>query len=220
MKKPIKIGVADDHLFVKQGLISLLKEFEEVQVVLDASNGKELLEQLKKAKPDVILLDIEMPVMDGAEAFEKLKSKFPAVRVIIVSTHYKDSYIIDFIKKGAAGFLGKNTSIEKIVEAIKMVHKQGYYYDNAVSLILAKAISHTIESQPEIHRPDLHLTDREIRIIRLICLNKPSSEIAKLLFISVRTVEGHRLHIRQKTNCKNAMDLITFSIRSNLISIS
>jgi len=219
MKKPIKIGIADDHLFVRQGLISLLKEFEEIKVLFDVGNGKEVLEKLKNQMPDIILLDIEMPVMDGAEVFDKIKIKYPAIKVIIISSHYKDAYIIEFVKKGAAGFLSKNSSIEKIVEVVTAIYKEGYYYDSAISLIMSKAISHTLENSAVVHRPDLNLTDREIFVIRLICLNKTSIEIAKELFISVRTVEGHRLHIRQKTNCKNPLDLITFSIQNNLIRI-
>ena len=219
MKKKIKIGIADDHLFVRQGLISLLKEFEEIVVLFDVGNGKEVLEKLKNHTPDIILLDIEMPVMDGVEVFDKIKIQYPTINVIIVSSHYQDSFIIEFVKKGVAGFLNKNSSIEKMVKVITAIFLEGYYYDGTISLIISKAISHSPEKNDIVHRPDLNLTDREIYIIRLICLNRTSLEISKELFISVRTVEGHRLHIRQKTNCKNAMDLIIFSIQNNLTRI-
>lgn len=218
MKNSIKIGVADDHLFVRQGLVSLLKEFEGLKVLFDVGNGKQVFDMLKKHSPDILLLDIEMPVMDGAEVVDKIKIKYPSIKVIILSSHYKDSYIIEFVKKGVAGFLNKNSGIEKIVEVITSIHKEGYFFDKTISLIMSKAAMYSNETVTGEIKPNLNLTDQEINIIRLICKNKTSAEIARQLFISVRTVEGHRLHIRQKTNCKNLIELITFSVQNNIMS--
>ena len=220
MTKLIHIGIAEDHLLTRQGLIALLKEFEGINVLFDVPNGRELLDSLKKTVPDVILLDIEMPVMNGREVFEKIKSKYPKLKVIIISMHFKDSYIIEFIKKGANGFLNKNSSIEKIVDALFAVHEHGFYYDSTISLIMAKTISNNLIPPSEDIIATTDITSREIEIIRLICLNKLNKEIADSLNISVRTVEGHRLNIMRKTNCKNALDLTTFALQNNLISIS
>lgn len=220
MTKSIRIGVADDHCMVRQGLVSLLKEFEDMEIVFEAENGKEVLDLLKlNDEIDILLLDIEMPIMDGVEVFKKIRSKYPSLKVIVVTSHNEDRYIVEFLKSGAAGFLGKNNCIEKFMEAIRDVHENGFHYDASVSLIMAKAASNET-NDVSIHRPDLNLTDQELTIIRLICLNKTNKDIAEKLFISVRTVEGHRLHIRQKTNCKTPIDLTTFSIRNNLLSIS
>lgn len=217
MKNTIKIAIADDHLFVRQGLIALLKEFEHIELLFDVSNGKEALEMLKKYRPDILLLDIEMPVMDGAETFDKIKIRYPTLKVVILSSHYKDSYIIEFIKKGVAGFLNKNTSIEKIIEVINAIYIDDFYYDSVVALIMSRVITFANETSHQKIRADLNLTDQELTIMKLICRNKTSAEIANQLFISVRTVEGHRLHIRQKTNCKNTMDLVAFSIKNNIV---
>lgn len=220
MKNSIKIAIADDHLFVRQGLVALLKEFETIEVLFDVNNGKEALEMLKKHHPDIVLLDIEMPVMDGAETFDKIKTRYPGIKVIILSSHYTDSYIIEFVKKGVAGFLNKNTSIEKIIEVITAIYKDDFYYDCAVALIMSRVITFATETTHQKIRADLNLTDQELTIVKLICKNKTSAEIANQLFISIRTVEGHRLHIRQKTNCKNTMDLVAFSIKNNIVSYS
>lgn len=217
--KQIKIALADDHLFVRQGTISLLKEFNEICVLFDVSNGLEMMEHLKDEQPDVVLLDIDMPLMDGKETFERIKARYPAIKTVIMTTHFTDSYIIEFVKKGVSGFLSKNTSVDKLVETIKAVVEQGSYFDKAVSLIMNKAVAYPDSLLSSGQRPDLHLTCQEINIIKLLCHNKSSSEIAKLLFISIRTVEGHRLNIRRKTNCRNLMDLAAFSIKHNLISI-
>jgi len=220
MNKPIKIGIAEDHLLTRQGLISLLKEFDNIKVVFDVSNGRELLESLKSGVPDIILLDIEMPVMNGREAFEKIKIKYPKLKVIIISMHFKDSYIIEFVKKGVNGFLNKNSSIEKIVDTLNNVHKFGHFYDNTVSLILAKTVAREFAPPMEEIFAATGFTSREIEIIRVMCLNKSNREIADELNISVRTVEGHRLHIMKKTSCKNAAELTTFAIQNNFVTIS
>lgn len=220
MHKIIHIGIAEDHLLTRQGLISLLKEFEGINVLFDVANGRELLDSLKKSVPDIILLDIEMPVMNGREVFEKIKAKYPKLKIIIISMHFKDSYIIEFVKKGANGFLNKNSSIDKIVDALFAVQEHGYYYDSTVAMIMAKTISSNSAPPSEDIASQTDITSREIEIIRLICLNKSNKQIADSLNISVRTVEGHRLHIMKKTNCKNAVELTNFAIQNNFVSIS
>lgn len=220
MNRPIQIGIAEDHLLTRKGYIALLKEFEGMNVLFDVANGRELLEALKKELPDIILLDIEMPLQNGKEAFEKIKLKYPTLKVIILSSYFYDSYIIDFIKKGANAFLSKNSTIEKVVEALQSVHEQGYYYDSGVALILAKTISGNSLPPGEDILVTTDLTGREIEIIRLICLSKSNKEIADYLNISIRTVEGHRLNLMKKTNCKTALDLTRFALQNNLVLIS
>jgi DNA-binding NarL/FixJ family response regulator len=143
MKKRIHLGIADDHLVLRQGLISLLKEYEHLNIVLSVNNGKELMEELKKTKPDIILLDIEMPLMNGREALEKITIQYPKIKVIMISQYFTDAYIIEFIKNGACGFLPKNCDIEKIVDAIQLVHENGEYYDNKVSSAMAAVLKKT-----------------------------------------------------------------------------
>ena len=135
MKKPIHIAIVDDHVIVRQGLISLLAEYEEVNILFDANNGKELMDNLKSSKPDIVLLDIAMPIMNGKEALEKMQLKYPKIKVIVMSQYFHDEYIIEFIKAGASAFLPKNCDIDKLLDAINYVFEHGYYYDNRTAIV-------------------------------------------------------------------------------------
>lgn len=215
MKKPINIAIVDDHTFLRQGLISLLKEIEEIQVLFDVSNGKEMLEKLKTHKPDIILLDIEMPVMNGKEALERLRIKYPKIKVLMISQYFNDDFIIEYIRNGACGFLPKNSSIDKIVNALFSVQSSGSYYDNKVSEAMATLLK-KIPLAPENKYLDIAFTKQEITIIKLICNKKTNPEIADELNISVRTVEGHRYNISKKTNTNNTIELIEYALKNGL----
>lgn len=218
MTSPIHIGIADDHLVLRQGLVSLLKEYDNLNIIIDVSNGKELLDALKKSKPDIILLDIEMPVMNGKEALEKIQAKYPFIKVVIMSMHFNDAYIIEFIKKGACAFLPKNCDIDKIVDAIHSVHEFGHYYDNKVSAAMAAILKKSTVEQDIV--TGTQFTKREIQIIRLICLKKTNAEIAKETNLSVRTIEGHRYNISKKTGINNTVDLVDFAARHKISPVS
>lgn len=217
MKKKIHIGIVDDHLVLRQGLKMLLKEYDHMNVILDASNGKELLDALRTSMPDVILLDIEMPVMNGREALDKVLTKYPKLKVIMMSTHFNDGYVIEFIRNGACGFISKNSDIEKIVDAIQSVHELGYFYDHKVSAVMARMIKRLPAVTTLI--PDTEFTKREIEIIKLVCNKKTNNDIARLLNLSVRTIEGHRYNISKKTNTSSTLDLIDFVAQNNLLAI-
>lgn len=214
MKTPIYIAIADDHAVLREGIIALLKEYDELKVVVSAGNGKELLQALKTNKVDILLLDIEMPEMGGKECLEIIRIKYPRLRTIMMSMHFNDSYIVEFIKNGACGFLPKNTNIEKIIEAIHSVYRKRYYYDSKVSEVLAKALKDNA-SEPQKWQ-EHQFTRQELKIIKLICENKTNPQIAEELKLSVRTVEGHRYNISKKTQTNNTIDLIEY-VTSNKI---
>lgn len=217
MKAPINIAIADDHVVLREGMIALLKEYDEFQVVASVNNGKELLQALKTCKPDIILLDIEMPVMGGKEALEYIRVKYPKIKTIIMSMHFNDAYIIEFIKNGACGFLPKNCNIEKIVDAVHSVHDTGYYYDNKVSFVMAAMLKKsTIITTPASSGNNHGFTKQELRIIKMICEHKTNNQIADELKLSVRTVEGHRYNICKKTQTNNTIDLIDYISNNNI----
>jgi DNA-binding NarL/FixJ family response regulator len=217
MSKTIHIGIVDDHRVLRQGLVLLLKEYENLNVILDAGNGKELLDALRTSSPDIILLDIEMPVMNGKEALDKIREKYPKLKVIIMSMHFNDAYIIEFIKNGACGFISKNSDIEKIVDAIQSVYELGYYYDHKVSAVMADMIKRSPAIDGLI--PETELTRREVQIVKMVYHKKSNSDIAKTLNLSVRTIEGHRYNISKKTNTTNTFELIDYVVENKLMNI-
>lgn len=219
MSAPIKIAIAEDFELERKGLIELLKQFDDFEVVLDCANGKELLEALKTITPDIILLDIEMALMGGRETFDRVMHKYSKQRIIMLTEHFSDSYIIEFMRKGAASFLSKNSRIEKVVEMIRRVHQQGVCYDNIIANVLARAGTTGLPEKPLRDRPDLNLTVREIEILRLMCMGKENKDIMEILHIEVRTIETHRRSIWAKTNCDNLIELVEFAFKNNLISM-
>lgn len=217
MKKPIHIAIADDHVVLRQGLISLLAEYEEINVLFDVSNGKELMDALKTSKPEIILLDIEMPVMNGKEALEKIQIKYPKIKVIIISQYFDDAHILKFIKNGACAFLPKNCNIDKILDAINYVHEHGYYYDNKVSAAMATMLK-KIPIDDKIVA-DTEFTKQEINVIKLVCIKKTNAEIADELNVSIRTIESHRYNISKKTNTTNTIDLIEHAVKNGILNL-
>lgn len=219
MTKKINIGIADDHIVLRQGLVALLKEYDDLNVLLDVNDGKELLDALKTKKPDVILLDIEMPNMNGKVALEKIQVKYPQLKVIMMSMHFNDGYIVEFIKKGACAFLPKNCDIDKIVDAIYAVHENGFYYDDKVSAAMAatlKKLGH-VDNLVLVHGTEF--TKRELEILKLICRKYNSAEIAIELNLSQRTIEGHRHNIAKKTNITDTPQLIDFALQHKLVKL-
>lgn len=220
MKTPIRIAIAEDHVLFRQGLIALLKEYKDIQLLFEANNGVEVLEQLKLHRPHILLLDIEMPVMNGDVVLSKIKQKYRSVKVIIVSQHVRDAYMMEFIKKGARAFLSKYSDIEKIVEAIREVHESGFYFETSVTEAMVKFIGNKSAPAPEvIEFPGVKLTERELEVLELICRGQSSSEIAEQLCISIKTVNNHRFNLMKRTNTKNAQALTNYALRYHLVKV-
>ncbi len=217
MNKPIRIALAEDHALFREGLASLLKEEDELLLVFEASNGEELLEGLRKDKVDIVLLDLNMPVLDGKQTLNLMQAKYPQVRTIVLTMFDTENYIVETIRLGARGFLAKHCSIEKVVDAIYAVHEQGYYFDDEVSKTQLFKLVHDVGIQPSYQNETL--SSRESTILELICNEKKNNEIADLLSISVRTVEVHRQNLLKKTNAKNVAGLVIYAIKEGYYSI-
>lgn len=215
MKKQIRLGIVDDQPLFRKGLISLLKEFDEIKVVFEANNGRELLDEAAKKQPDVILLDLEMPVMDGVESTAALKSKYPGIKILILTMHNDDAMVLHLIEKGAHGFLLKDTNIETIVEAIYSIKENGYYFNDRVSKIMVSGLVKSNKIQPSFNK--VKLSAREIEVIRLLSQELKNPEIADRLFINVRTVERHRENILRKINAKNSIGIIMYAVKNHLL---
>lgn len=211
MSTIINIGLAEDHGALRQGYVSLLKQYKKLNVLFDVEDGKELLEKLKIARPHVLLLDLEMPIMRGQEVLEIIKSKYPSVKVIVVSGYFQRDYIIECFKLGVKAFLRKEHKIEKIVEAIEITYEKGGFVDNEVALILAAEINSSNNSEK------LDLTENQIEVLRLICAGHTNKSAAKILKMSVGGIKYHRSNLMERTNSNTLMDLITFAIQNKYI---
>lgn len=214
----IRIALAEDHQILRQGMMAMFSTVEGIEMVFDVSNGAELMEALSHHKVDIIILDIEMPIMNGLEALKLIAAKYPDIKVLMLSSFYENEMIYLAISDGARGFLPKYAEIEEVIEAINNVIDVGYYFDNKVTPKLISILNKCGIIYPPFEL-DI-LSNREMEILPLVCQGFKNKEIAQKLFISERTVENHRKNLYAKTNTKNAFGLIVYAIRNGLVSLS
>lgn len=212
----IKIALVDDHQLFRDGVAALLKDYEELRVVIEAGNGSELLKQLRQKQPHVVLLDIQMPGEDGIEITKILTEKYPALKIIILSMNNEDVLIFDAIAGGAHGFLPKDKTVEEVVDAIYSVMENGRYYSERVANALALGTRGIARS---VSYPASRLTAKEVEVLRWICRQKTNKEIASSLGVSTRTVESQRNSILQKTGTRNTAGLVVYALKNKLISL-
>lgn len=217
MKEKIEIALAEDQTLVREAFILMLNSEKSIKVLFDAKDGKELIDQLENNVPDIILLDIEMPVLSGREALKIITQRYPKIKTIILSSHFQRQVIIDFIKMGACAFLPKDCNRLKLIEAINTVQKEGNYFDKEVAVILAKELA--AASSERTNKLVVQFSDVELVIIKMICQKKISKEIADALNLSVRTIEWHRSNIMKAIKSKDVNDLILYAVQNNLITI-
>ena len=215
MRAKKTIAVVDDQYLFRQGLISLLKEYDEFDVIMEASNGKEFLDKLRAKQPHIVLMDLEMPVMDGIETTIALKKEFPNVKIIILTMHNDEEFIVHLIEKGANGFLPKDTDIEVVVDAINSVLENGYYFDDRISKAMVKGLVRTKKVKPSF--TDQHLTEKEMTVVKLICKEYTNKEIAEKLCLSPRTIDSYRENILLKTKAKNTAGIVMYAVKHNLL---
>lgn len=212
----IKIGTADDHNLFRIGLSTLLEENPEFEIVLQANNGHVLLEAIPKANPDIILLDLKMPVMDGIEAAEVIRSEYPGIRLIALSGYDREDFIIHMMEKGIHGFLNKNSEPEEVETAIYSVMENGFYFNDHVSRVMLKALLIKKRITPSFNE-DAELSEREQEVLELICQEYTNREISLKLCISVRTVEGYRTSLLKKVGARNTAGLVVFAYKNGII---
>ena len=216
----IKIILADDHQLIRDGIRSLIHDAKNIEVIGEASDGYELLEQLKVTSPDIIVLDVSMPRLSGIEATKKITEEFPTVKVLILSMFTSEEYIFNAIKAGARGYLPKNTSKKELLEAIYSINAGNEYFSDSISNIILKSyIKKTKSNDDYSGKKQNVLSSRELEILTMFAEGNTNQEIAEKLFISIRTVESHKNHIMQKLELKTTVDLVKFAIKNNIIQI-
>lgn len=216
-----RIGLADDQLLFRQGLASLIGSITEHELMLESSDGAECLEKLSSLDilPDILLMDMEMPGMNGIELNGVLQKKYPAIRVIVLSVHANERLIARMIESGACGYLVKNCDREELLTAIASVMTTGYYINLNVLKAIQQAGAKKLSRIKNSGHIDIEISEREKEILGLICQEYSNAEIAEKLYISVRTVEGHRNNLLAKTGCKNTAGLVVFALKNQLAGI-
>ncbi|MCR9171454.1 MAG: response regulator transcription factor [bacterium] len=213
----IKVGLADDHELMRAGLAQILEASGGIKVLFEASNGVELLEQLEQHKVDVVLLDLEMPQMDGRDALPQIVSNHPDVKVLILSMHDSNAFIVKMMELGASGYLLKDMPPSEVVKATHSVMNDGLYFNAKVSrALLAGLPGSKIQIESKDHVRDA-LNQRELEVLRHICNELTTAEIAEKMFLSPKTIEGYRKQLLEKTGAKNVAGLAIFAVRHNLI---
>ena len=214
----IKLAIADDHKIFRNGLKATLEDCEDFDLILEASNGKQLTGMLTEVTPDVVLMDIKMPEMDGIQTTAWIKQRYPNVKLLALSMFNEDKYIVDMMRAGASGYLLKNAEPEEIIEAISTVNQKDYYFNERPSITLIKQLAGNSNStNAPLSMADFN--EREIEVLRLVCQECSNQEIADKICLSVRTVEGYRARLFEKTRSKNLVGLVIFAIKAGIINV-
>ncbi len=210
----IEILVVDDHAIMRDGIHALIDLHDDIEVVGEASDGKEAIEKVRELVPDVVIMDIAMPGMDGLEAARRIRKRNPEVKVLVLTQHDHKEYVLSAIKAGVAGYLPKRAVSSELVSAIRAVHRgESFLYPSAATALIQDYLR-----KGEVEPYD-YLTEREREILKLIAEGHTSREIASMLFISVKTVQGHRTKIMEKLDIHNRTELIRYAMRKGLVSM-
>lgn len=216
----IRIALVDDDILLLKLMHTFFESRESFEVLFSCDNGREFFEKLENPDlvPDVVLVDLKMAGLTGIDITERLRSDYPSIQVIILSSHYKISHIGFMFKTGASAFLPKGVSPDQLLEIVRKVAEQGYYFDQDQVVNMRSQISSKL-APPNLNDKEL-LSERELEIIRLICEQRTAKEIADILFITTRTVEGHKNNMFAKTGAKNIAGLVIYAIQNKLVDES
>jgi two-component system, NarL family, response regulator DegU len=217
MNKKLKVYIADDHTLFRKAMVNLLKTFDCVGEVKDAENGRELLTLIKYETPDVTLVDLEMPIMSGTDTCEAILKKYPDIKIIILTMHDTDRYILHMMEMGVHAYLLKNTEPHELEQAIQSVVAKDFYHNDLVASILRK----NVKAKKQGVRPVFEtseLSDREREVIRLVCEELTNKEIGEKLGITESTVKSHKSNIMDKIRVTNTVGLVKYAYESGLFS--
>ena len=216
MTRPIKVAIADDHALFRAGVRTSLMARKDVELIAEADNGMQLLNLLKHIEPDVILLDIQMPIMDGIQTLPEIRKLYPHIKVIILSMHNDHSMISKLMEIGANSYLTKNSDSETIYQAIKTCYEQEFFFNELTNKALLSGLR-TKRTEPGTPQ-EINLSDKEVTILKLMCEEKTTKEIADIVEISPRTVEAIRDKLKTKTGAKSMAGLVMYALKSGIIN--
>lgn len=212
------ILVVDDHSLVREGIITMLSVYDDFNIVGDAESGEAALEKISDLQPDVVLMDINMPGLNGIETAKQILLEYSAIRIIILSMEVTQDHISEAIKAGVAGYLAKDTKKELLAEAIRKVMSGEQYFGDKVSQVIFKGFYKQSKGE-RVASENKVLSKREVEVLQQIASGLSNREIADKLFISIRTVDAHRNHIMQKLNLKSTAQLVKYAIKEKLVDL-
>jgi DNA-binding NarL/FixJ family response regulator len=214
MSALIRVLVADDHTIVRQGIVSLLRDSGVCEVVAEAANGLEAVEKAMAARPAVALIDITMPRLNGLEVVRRIRQALPDTRVLVLTVHDDEEYVLPIVRAGATGYLLKNAAATELVEAVQTLNRGKAYFGPEAARIMAEQLQNPGEAQAD---PYQRLTPREREVFHLVVEGKASKEISRLLGISVKTAENHRARLMEKLAVHNTAELVKYAARKGLL---
>jgi len=210
-----KVALVDDHPVFRLGLAELLNEFDDIEICFEASNGLEALDKLKDIRPDIILMDLEMPLMNGIQTTELVKKMYPETKILMLTMHNREELVTELARLGCNGYLLKEYKIEIIADAIQRVFKHQFFFRDHFTKGLLKKI--TLSNMDKAVDKNDVLTEREKEIVQMVCDEFNNKEISEKLCISVRTVERHRENIMLKMGVKNTVGMVIYAMKNRLV---
>ena len=217
--KKINIFIADDHNLVRQGIVALLKDRNIFTIVGEASDGVQAVRMVKELKPDIILMDISMPSLNGLEATYQIKRDMPEAKILILTQHENEEYVLQIIRAGASGYVLKNSVSDDLVNGILALEKGERFFSPSISKLIFDGYITKIKGQ-ETKKENPELTHREREVIQLLAEGESNQKVAEKLFISVRTAEFHRANIMHKLNLRDIAGLVKYALQKGIIHLN
>lgn len=218
--RKIKLALCDDHTLFRVGMATILGQVQDFELILEASNGQELIDRIARKTPDVVLLDLQMPVMDGTATADYMREHYPLVKIVVLTMHDEDRMVLHLLEKGVSGYLLKDAEAGEVEKAVRKVMDEGVYLNEFVSrAMLRKMTNKTRVDKPinAFYNSKILLSEREKEVLVLICEGLSTNEISEKIFLSPRTVEGHRLRILEKTGTKNTAGMVAYAFKNSLV---
>jgi DNA-binding NarL/FixJ family response regulator len=214
----IRVLVVDDHTIVRDGICALLGLAGDMEVIGEAANGREALEMVRKLMPDVVLMDVAMPVMGGLEATRRIRKEFPKVKVLALTQYDDKEYVFPVLEAGACGFISKTAASSELASGIRSVHRGDSFLSPSVAKFLVEDYQQVAGIRAS-HDPYEQLTDREKEMLKLLAEGHTTQQIADMLVISPKTVEGHKTNLMAKLDIHNRTELVKYALRKGIITV-
>jgi DNA-binding NarL/FixJ family response regulator len=214
--KPITLAIADDYKIFRDGLKLCFNSDENLKVLFEADNGEDLIKELANHQPDIIIMDLNMPLLDGMEATKIIRKKYEPIKILVITMYDNDKFIIHLMENGANGYLLKNAEPKEIIKAVYTVYENGYYFNDLVNKALLKKLVIKNNLKPSFNH-NIELTEREQEVLKMICEEKTTPEIGKEIFLSPRSVEGIRQRLIEKVGVRNTAGLVMFAVKNGLV---